>query len=42
MGPLYTPQHGYAAFTVPDFDAFMLRAVPDLEVPRIRRRAARC
>ena len=41
MGLLYTPQHGYAAFTVPDFDAFMLRAVPDLEVPRIRHRAGR-
>ena len=31
MGLLYTPQHGYAAFTAPDFDTFMLRAVP---VPR--------
>lgn len=38
MGLLYTPQHGYAAFTVPDFDAFMLRAVPELQVPEPRRR----
>ncbi|SPT53015.1 Predicted ATPase (AAA+ superfamily) [Actinomyces bovis] len=36
MGLLYTPQHGYAAFTVPDFDAFMLRAVPKLQVPQPR------
>lgn len=33
MGLLYTPDHGYAAFTVPQFDRFMLRAVPQLEVP---------
>ena len=33
MGLLYTPEHGYAAFTVPQFDQFMLRAVPVLEVP---------
>lgn len=25
MGLLYTPQHGYASFTVPHFDRFMLR-----------------
>ncbi|MFC5502870.1 ATP-binding protein [Lysinimonas soli] len=37
MGLLYTPEHGYAAFTVPDFDKFMLRAVPTLEVPPLRR-----
>lgn len=41
MGLLYTPEHGYAAFTVPDFDQFMLRAVPELVVPEIRRRARR-
>ncbi|WP_285042237.1 ATP-binding protein [Plantibacter sp. LMC-P-059a] len=41
MGLLYTPEHGYAAFTVPDFDKFMLRAVPELLVPEIRRRAPR-
>lgn len=33
MGLLYTPAHGYAGFTVPPFDRFMLRAVPQLEVP---------
>lgn len=38
MGLLYTPEHGYAAFTVPDFDKFMLRAVPILEVPPPQRR----
>lgn len=37
-GLLYTPEHGYAAFTVPHFDQFMKRAVPNLEVPPIRRR----
>jgi hypothetical protein len=38
MGLLHTPQHGYAAFTVPHFDRFMLRAVPVLEVPQLRTR----
>jgi hypothetical protein len=38
MGLLYTPQHGYAAFTVPHFDRFMMRAVPVLEVPPLRQR----
>lgn len=38
MGLLYTPEHGYAAFTVPDFDQYMLRAVPELVVPEVRRR----
>lgn len=41
MGLLYTPQHGYAAFTVPHFDQFMLRAVPELVVPPLRRRSGR-
>lgn len=41
MGLLYTPQHGYAAFTVPDFDKFMMRAVPRLEVPEIHYRRRR-
>ncbi len=41
MGLLYTPQHGYAAFTVPSFDAFMLRAVPELEVPEVHHRRRR-
>ncbi|MFT4232314.1 MAG: ATP-binding protein [Leucobacter sp.] len=39
MGLLYTPEHGYAAFTVPDFDKYMMRAVPELIVPEIRRRS---
>lgn len=38
MGLLYTPQHGYAAFTVPDFDRFLLRTVPTLDVPERRSR----
>jgi len=41
MGLLYTPEHGYAAFTVPDFDKFMKRAVPVLEVPPVNRRRPR-
>lgn len=38
MGLLYTPQHGMAAFTVPQFDQFLLRAIPVLEVPPLRKR----
>lgn len=38
MGLLYTPSHGYAGFTVPHFDRFILRAVPQLEVPPIQKR----
>jgi hypothetical protein len=41
MGLLYTPEHGYAAFTVPDFDKFMLRAVPVLDVPPMQKRRKR-
>lgn len=41
MGLLFTPEHGYAAFTVPDFDKFMKRAVPTLEVPPIQQRQRR-
>lgn len=41
MGLLYTPQHGYAAFTVPHFDRFMLRAVPKLVVPELKPRRKR-
>lgn len=36
MGLLYTPEHGYAAFTVPHFDQFMKRAMPTLVVPPVR------
>jgi hypothetical protein len=38
MGLLYTPEHGLAEFTVPHFDAYMKRAIPDLVVPPVRRR----
>ncbi len=41
MGLLYTPEHGYAAFTVPHFDRFLLRAVPKLVVPERRPRRRR-
>lgn len=41
MGLLYTPEHGYAAFTVPHFDRFILRAIPDLVVPPVKRRKPR-
>jgi hypothetical protein len=40
MGLLYTPEHGFASFTVPHFDRFMLRAIPVLVVPEPRRRPA--
>ncbi|MBS0022678.1 ATP-binding protein [Microbacterium paraoxydans] len=38
MGLLYTPEHGFAAFTVPEFDKFMKRAVPTLVVPELQKR----
>lgn len=38
MGLLYTPEHGYAAYTVPQFDQYMLRAIPRLAVPEKRKR----
>ncbi|MFD0481401.1 ATP-binding protein [Kineococcus sp. GCM10028916] len=41
MGLLWTPQHGYAAFTVPHFDRFLLRAIPTLDVPALRTRRPR-
>lgn len=34
-GLLYTPEHGYAAFTVPHFDRFLRRTIPDLVVPPV-------
>jgi hypothetical protein len=40
-GILYTPSHGYAAFTVPHFDKFMRRSVPALRVPDLRPRKKR-
>ncbi|MDP2181831.1 MAG: ATP-binding protein [Actinomycetota bacterium] len=36
-GLLYTPSHGYAAFTVPQFDRYMKRNHP-LDPPPVRRR----
>ena len=41
MGLLYTQDHGYAAFTVPGFDEFLKRAIPELVVPPIRSRRRR-
>lgn len=38
MGLLYTPEHGYAAFTVPHFDQYLKRTIPELVVPPLRRR----
>lgn len=40
MGLLYTPQHGFAEFTVPQFDRFMRREMPDVVVPEKRIRKA--
>lgn len=37
-GLLYTPEHGYAAFTVPQFDRYLIRAIPELDVPEVRKR----
>ncbi len=38
MGLLYTPEHGFAAFTVPHFDKFLIRAIPKLHVPPLKPR----
>jgi hypothetical protein len=38
-GLLWTPSFGFAAFTMPHFDRFMLRAVPALVVPPVRPRS---
>ena len=39
MGLIYTPKHGEAAFTVPQFDSFMLRTEPQLlPMPEKRKR----
>lgn len=37
MGLLYTSHHGYASFTVPQFDKFMLRVFPELVIPPPRK-----
>ncbi len=36
-GLLYTPEHGYAAFTVPQFDRYLIRAIPELKVPTLKK-----
>lgn len=41
MGLLYTPEHGYAAFTVPHFDKFLLRVIPELILPPERSNRSR-
>lgn len=38
MGLLFTPEHGYAEFTVPHFEQFMARSIPILEVPPVASR----
>lgn len=40
-GMIYSQQHGETAFTVPMFDAFMRRAMPEWKPPRPGRRASR-
>jgi hypothetical protein len=37
-GLLYTPNYGFAAFTVPQFDRYLKRRIPELAVPPKRRR----
>jgi hypothetical protein len=41
MGLLYTPEHGYAAFTVPHFDRYIRRTIPELAVPAVKLRKRR-
>ena len=41
MGLLYTPEHGYASFTVPHFDKFLKRAIPELIMPPERAKRSR-
>lgn len=40
LGMIYSQRHGETAFTVPLFDAFMKRAIPELEPHQPRRRGA--
>lgn len=37
-GLLYTPQHGFAAFTVPQFDRYLKRRIPTFEPPPVKKR----
>jgi hypothetical protein len=39
-GLLYTPNWGYAAFTVPQFDRYLKRQIPGLIVPLVRQRSS--
>ncbi len=36
-GMIYSPQHGDTAFTVPMFDAFMMRSMPEWVSPRLQK-----
>ena len=38
MGLLYALEHGYAAFTVPQFDRFLKWAIPVLSISPVQRR----
>ena len=40
-GLLYTPEHGYAAFTVPQFDRYLKREIKTLIVPAAKKRKKR-
>ena len=40
-GLLYTPDHGYAAFTVPQFDRYLKRDIKELVVPPVKKRKKR-
>lgn len=37
-GLLYTPEHGFAAFTVPQFDRYLRRTIPERTLPNDRKR----
>jgi len=36
LGLLYTPERGLAAFTVPQFDQYLRRIMPELDLPALR------
>lgn len=40
-GMIYSPEHGLTAFTVPMFDSFMRRVIPEFNVPTRRKRRKR-
>lgn len=39
-GLLFTPAYGYASFTVPQFDRYLVRRMPDLIVPPKKARSS--